>query len=514
MAIELRLSERLNKENGKSELLMRLFHGRGINLRGRTGIYISPDFFEFFIDRGRTENAHVKIPTNKLSATKEEAEKKGYVLRTHGVLVINKRVETSEVKYHREQLEKVERLKIAIMQALEKTGYSKAVDSNWLQGVIMQQSNRPIEEVAEDKAEKHSFYELAELYIEKHRLSIAHARVFRVLMREIARYEGFTRATSIEGSNFSFDIDKVERKDIEDFIDYLRHEYELSTNKKYQKLFVELLNNYPVSVTKGNCVLQKRGENTVIKAVKRLKSLFRWFNEEGFTRNNPFLGLKIGTEKVGTPIYITNEERNIIAEANLCDAYERLSQAEKEELCKKEIVKLEIQRDIFVFHCFVGCRVGDLVKLTSANVVEGMLIYTPNKTKDNGVQSVQARVPLHPKALELIEKYAGQTSNGLLFPFITPQKYNDAIKAIFTLAGITRNVAVRNALTGQTEMVPINTVASSHLARRTFIGNLYFKVPDPNLIGKMSGHVEGSRAFARYRKIEDDTLRGLIEQLD
>ncbi|MCC8119078.1 MAG: hypothetical protein LIP09_10095 [Bacteroidales bacterium] len=54
-------------------------------------------------------------------------------------------------------------------------------------------------------------------------------------------------------------------------------------------------------------------------------------------------------------------------------------------------------------------------------------------------------------------------------------------------------------------------MVSSHLARRTFIGNAYMKVQDPNLIGKMSGHTEGSHAFARYRNIEDSTLRGIID---
>ena len=79
------------------------------------------------------------------------------------------------------------------------------------------------------------------------------------------------------------------------------------------------------------------------------------------------------------------------------------------------------------------------------------------------------------------------------------------------MVGITRMVEVRNARTGENELIPINEVAASHMARRTFIGNAYFKVHDPNLIGKMSGHVEGSKAFARYRKIEDDTLKEVID---
>ena len=59
-------------------------------------------------------------------------------------------------------------------------------------------------------------------------------------------------------------------------------------------------------------------------------------------------------------------------------------------------------------------------------------------------------------------------------------------------------------------MKPINEIASSHMARRTFVGNAYKVVKDPNLIGRMSGHVEGSKAFVRYRDIDDDMLKEVI----
>jgi len=88
------------------------------------------------------------------------------------------------------------------------------------------------------------------------------------------------------------------------------------------------------------------------------------------------------------------------------------------------------------------------------------------------------------------------------------------IKEIFTTVGITRIVPVRNSKTGETELRPINEVASSHMARRTFVGAAYKKVKDPNLVGKMSGHVEGSKAFARYREIDDDDLRSVIDMID
>lgn len=82
------------------------------------------------------------------------------------------------------------------------------------------------------------------------------------------------------------------------------------------------------------------------------------------------------------------------------------------------------------------------------------------------------------------------------------------------LAGIDRPVIVRNSVTGENESRPIWEVASSHMARRTFIGNVYEKVQDPNLIGRMSGHVEGSKAFSRYRTITDDVLKGVVDLID
>ena len=57
-------------------------------------------------------------------------------------------------------------------------------------------------------------------------------------------------------------------------------------------------------------------------------------------------------------------------------------------------------------------------------------------------------------------------------------------------------------------------MASSHIARRTFIGNLYKKVKDPNLVGALSGYVEGSKAFARYRDIDEDIKKDLVSLLD
>ena len=46
--------------------------------------------------------------------------------------------------------------------------------------------------------------------------------------------------------------------------------------------------------------------------------------------------------------------------------------------------------------------------------------------------------------------------------------------------------------------MPINTIATSHMARRTFIGNIYKKVKDPNLVTSLTGHTEDYLTARKY----------------
>ena len=74
-------------------------------------------------------------------------------------------------------------------------------------------------------------------------------------------------------------------------------------------------------------------------------------------------------------------------------------------------------------------------------------------------------------------------------------------------------VTVINPTTSEEEKRPLYEVATSHMARKTFVGNLYKKVKDPNLVGSLSGHKEGSKAFARYRDIDEDIKKELVDLL-
>ena len=84
------------------------------------------------------------------------------------------------------------------------------------------------------------------------------------------------------------------------------------------------------------------------------------------------------------------------------------------------------------------------------------------KSQPKGERPKVVRVPLNSRAKTLVEKYAGRDDlNGKLFPFISSQKYNVAIKKIFTICGVDRMVTVLNPTTGAEEKRPINEIAST-----------------------------------------------------
>lgn len=99
--IELRLSTKIQKETGMCEVLIRFFQGTTFNVRAKSGVFVSPDFFEYYIDRAKNEKLGVKVSPTVITMTEEKAKKQNIALRQSGIIVIKQRLETPDVKYHR-----------------------------------------------------------------------------------------------------------------------------------------------------------------------------------------------------------------------------------------------------------------------------------------------------------------------------------------------------------------------------------------------------------------------------
>jgi site-specific recombinase XerD len=370
-----------------------------------------------------------------------------------------------------------------IVSIITKT-YTKDADSEWLSETIERyhhpQRFKTEEEIAQES--KPTLIELFDLFLTKHKLSEVRAKNYRVIRRGLQRYELYVRATKRGQKKFVLYVDDVTPDILRDIWDFFENEY------KYFEQYPTIYESIPEKRTP-----QPRGRNTLLDCFSRIRTFFYWCNDNKKTHNKPFDDFPLEECTYGTPYYITIDERNKIYATNL-----------------KRHPQLAIQRDIFVFQCLIGCRVGDLIKMTKANLINGAIEYIPRKTKEG--RPLTVRVPLNAIAQEIVERYKNCEDNKLL-PFISEQKYNVAIKRIFKAAGLKRMVTVINPTTRDEEKRVLYEIASSHLARRTFVGNLYKQVKDPNLVGSLSGHKEGSKAFARYREIDDEMKRELVDLL-
>lgn len=312
-----------------------------------------------------------------------------------------------------------------------------------------------------------------------------------MLKRALMRYEVYVHANG--RSRYKIKLDDFTVDDVNGFEKFLRSEHLI--NEKYLEIYKVVPADTHTNRKKPKP--QPKGDNTIIGLFGLMRAFYRWYREQELTTNDPFAKYNGKTTEVyGTPYYITMDELYQIADFDI-----------------SVNPSLEIQRDIFIFQCLIGCRVSDLMAMTTASIINDAIEYMLQKTKGERPQVV--RVPLNARTKALVEKYAGRDDlNGKLFPFISSQKYNVAIKRIFTLCGIIRMVTIFNPTTREEEKRPINEIASSHLARRTFIGNLYKKVKDPNLVGSLRSHKEGSKAFARYRDIDEYMKKELVNLLD
>jgi integrase len=451
-----RLSSKADKVTGQCEVLVRFFHGR-IDQYAKTNIFVDPE-------RWNAKGERVTIP--KIRVMSPEAQQ-----LTAELSDINARLE--KMKQH-------------INDSFMEAGAGKVqLPGSWLAD-LLQEFNFPT------VPESRGVLDMLARFTDQRVVSKSNINHGRAVFRAFKRFLIYSGSPELE-------TDQVTPDTLRDFVDYLRKEhtfFEVKTDDNGTAKVVFLNSSFKdaFQAVPESRLPVERGQNAINKFLEQLRTFYIWANNNDLTNNNPFRKYQVPQYLYGTPYYITVEERNQLWNHDFSDN-----------------PRLEVQRDIFVFQCVIGCRVSDLRNLTKGSIINGAVEYIPRKTKEG--RPVTVRVPLNSVARAILEKYKDIPGDKLL-PCIADQNYNYAIKEVFQVAGLTRPVTILNPTTRQEEKRPLNEVASSHLARRCFIGNLYKQVKDPNLIGKLSGHVEGSKAFARYRDIDEEMRMELVTMLE
>jgi len=218
---------------------------------------------------------------------------------------------------------------------------------------------------------------------------------------------------------------------------------------------------------------KKMGNNTVMKHIERFRKLIHLATKLGWIDKDPFISF--------SSRFIKNDR-------------EFLSLEELREIENKEFTtsRLQLVKDLFIFSCYTSLSYIDVVQLTQDNISKGIdgelwIYYRREKT------SKPIRIPLLPKALEIIEKYKDNQKcliQGTLFPKITNQKLNSYLKEIADVCGITKNLTF-------------------HIARHTFATTVTLSNGMPiETVSKLLGHskISTTQIYAKVieRKVSDD----------
>lgn len=186
---------------------------------------------------------------------------------------------------------------------------------------------------------------------------------------------------------------------------------------------------------------------------------------------------------------------------NDVDVFPHLTFAEIDELMKfKGVEHLENARDWLVISCWTGCRVSDLMNLTTDNIVTTI-------TKDKAIRYTQIKTggtvetALHPHVQKILLNRGG-------FPRpISHQKYNDYIKDVCKLAEI-NELFQWSKMDDETKRkksgtFPKHELITSHIGRRSFATNHYGKFSNHSIM-QVTGH-STERQFLQYIGKKDTT---------
>ncbi|MDR2919724.1 MAG: site-specific integrase [Tannerella sp.] len=237
-------------------------------------------------------------------------------------------------------------------------------------------------------------------------------------------------------------------------------------------------------------------ENTAVCILKRIRAFFNFAkNEIRCFETTPFDNFKfsdkLGIELYAEPVCMTREELTLL--------YTTKYPNKDDELC----------RDMFCLQAAFGCRVSDFVRLTYNNIQSDQLIYYPSKTSEYANKVV---VPLSNRAKEIMKKYKKTGPNNLIMPFLHSTDYNEQLKTVFRIAGLDRTVIQYSRDEKKEKFYKLYELASSHLARRTFVDILCQAGEPIHVVASMSGHSEHSKAFDRYRRRPEQLQKDAVSR--
>lgn len=213
-------------------------------------------------------------------------------------------------------------------------------------------------------------------------------------------------------------------------------------------------------------------QTTVKGIIQRMKYFLKKAQANGWAVDESYSDVRIRNEDLFF-IYLTEREISRLY------YFDRLTKRQEE------------LRDLFILGCMTGQRYSDYSRIKRENIIGDSIQLLTRKTK------AKVCIPITRYVKEIFEKY-----NNILPKACCIQYFNKVLKDIFKKVGMTELVTYERELAGQiiTISIPKFKLATSHLARRTFITNMIKKNVSENRIKGCTGH-KSSECLSRYNRM-------------
>ena len=215
-------------------------------------------------------------------------------------------------------------------------------------------------------------------------------------------------------------------------------------------------------------------QSTLNKAIQRFRKVIKYAIAEDYLNKDPFILFKYKTVRKEV-IFLTVDELQKLEDHHF------------------DIPRMEKVKDQFIFCCYTGLAYKEMATIKKEDIVTEFddnlwLNIRRSKTKK------AYKIPLLPKALEIIEKYKDE-DDALVFKNVSNQRFNGYLKEIADVVGIKKKL-------------------THHMARKTFASTvlLYNDVP-MEIVSELLGHSSIKTTEASYGKIVQRSVSNEIKRL-
>ena len=274
-----------------------------------------------------------------------------------------------------------------------------------------------------------------------------------------------TNMKSLIGIEYSYGSYKNYKTTLKHLIKYINTKYNAND------IFLNKINyDFIYNFSQFLLLHTECNHNGMMKHLQRFKKITNFCIKNNYITKDPFVGFKISFKK-SNRVYINKDELETLKNITLNNNLNKV-------------------RDVFLFSCYTGLSYIDLYNLSLKNIIKGydglQWIFVKRQKTD-----IPSNLPILPYAFSILKKYKKEKNVNRIFPMISNQKMNKALKEIAHLCNFNKKLTFHSArhtfatTVTLTNGVPIETVSKMLGHNNIKTTQLYARVIDSKISSDM-----------------------------